>query len=60
MATAPYLSARALSHFSGGVAIQQQLGIPGVEHEPAYHNTTARIFALYALQKIAAKAKVMA
>ncbi|HET7329372.1 hypothetical protein [Dyella sp.] len=45
---------------SGGAAIQQQLGIPCIEHEPAYHHMTAHLFALYALQKIAAKAKVTA
>ena len=42
----------------GGGAIQQQLGLAGIEHEPAYHDEQARLFTLHALQKIAAKAKV--
>jgi hypothetical protein len=43
---------------SGGASIQQQFGLTGIEHEPAYHNRTAQLVTLYALQKIASKAKV--
>jgi hypothetical protein len=42
---------------SGEAAIQQQVGVAHIEHEPAYHDKTARLFTLYALQKIAAKAR---
>lgn len=54
------ISSGAFPLHSGGDAIQQQLGIAGVEHEPACHQSSTRTFALYALQKIAAKAKVSA
>jgi hypothetical protein len=45
---------------SGGPAIQQQFGLEGIGHEPAYHDHGARLVTLYSLQKIAAKAKVNA
>lgn len=45
---------------SGGAAIQQQFGLDGIEHEPAYHDQSARLVTLYSLQKIAAKIKVSA
>ncbi|MCP3708649.1 GPI inositol-deacylase [Paraburkholderia sp. CNPSo 3274] len=43
---------------SGAASIQQQFGLPGIKHEPAYQNHTAQLVALYALQKIASKTKV--
>jgi pimeloyl-ACP methyl ester carboxylesterase len=43
---------------SGGAAIQQQFGLTGFDHEGAYRNDGARIVTLYALHKIAAKARV--
>jgi PGAP1-like protein len=43
---------------SGGEAIQQQFGLPDVKHEAAYRDETAQLVVLYALQKIASKAKV--
>ena len=42
----------------GGAAIQQQFGLTGIEHEPAYQNPIAQLVTLYALQKIASQAKV--
>jgi hypothetical protein len=45
---------------SGGASIQQQFGLTGIKHEPAYHDRTAQLVTLYATQKIAAKAKAAA
>jgi len=50
-------SSGAFPRFSGGEAIRRQFGLHEIEHEPAYHNETARLVTLYALQKIAAIAK---
>jgi hypothetical protein len=52
------VSSGAFPLHNGGGAIQQQLGVLNVQHEPAYHDETVRLFSLYALQKIAARAKV--
>jgi hypothetical protein len=38
----------------------QQFGLTGFDHEGAYRNGTVQIVALYAIQKIAATAKVSA
>jgi len=51
-------SSGAFSLRSANALIQQQFGLTGIEHEPAYRDPTARFVTLYALQKIAAKAKV--
>ncbi len=50
-------SSGAFPRSSGGAAIRQQFGLHGIKHEPAYHHENARLVTLYALQKIAAKAK---
>lgn len=54
------VSSGAFPLHSGGEAIQQQFGLPDIKHEPAYRNETAQLVVLYALQKIASKAKVNA
>ncbi len=45
---------------SGAAGVQQQFGLTGIKHEPAYHDSTAKFVTLYALQKIASTAKVSA
>lgn len=58
--TVPTSSGAAPRHL-GGSAIKQQFGLTGFAHEGAYRDSdTARIVALYALQKIAGMAKVPA
>jgi hypothetical protein len=54
------ISSGAFPLHSDRTSIQQQLGIPGIDHEGAYREELPRLFALYALQKIAAKAEVSA
>jgi hypothetical protein len=55
--TVPISSGSAPRHL-GGNAVKQQFGLKGFEHEGAYRNATAQIVTLYALQKIAGKARV--
>ncbi len=52
------ISSRSVPRHLGGSAVKQQFGLKGFEHEGAYRNSTAQIVTLYALQKIAAKARV--
>jgi hypothetical protein len=54
------VSSGAFPLHSGGQAIQQQFGLEGIEHEPAYHDQTARLVTLYSLQKIATKSRITA
>jgi hypothetical protein len=54
------VSSGAFPLYSAKAAIQHQFGLDGIQHEPAYKNPTARLVTLYALQKIAAKAKTKA
>ncbi|CAE6917221.1 hypothetical protein R69927_06359 [Paraburkholderia domus] len=51
------VSSGAFPLHSGGASIKQQFGLTGIEHEPAYQDHTAQLVTLYALQKIASKAK---
>ncbi|WP_157510981.1 hypothetical protein [Frateuria sp. Soil773] len=51
-------SSGAMPRSLGGNGIKQQFGLKGFKHEGSYRDSTAQIVTLYALQKIAAAAKV--
>lgn len=53
-------SSGAMPRSLGGSSIKQQFGLTGFKHEGSYRDVTAQIVTLYALQKIAATAKVPA
>lgn len=50
-------SSGAAPHLLGGAGVEQQFGLTGFGHEPAYKNATAQRAALYSITKIAATAK---
>jgi hypothetical protein len=57
--TVPAISGRAPAT-QNPVCVRQQVRLPGIKHEGAYHDSGAQDFVFYAIAKIARKAKLPA